>query len=108
MAEIPRRFVSADAERALDLESGHSLLCFTQEQSSGKPLKQRQVGIIENRASRDAELIITILAVEKLFFCLQFDYRSLAAKAARTFGPAQPYQQFAALLFGREQGMNVN
>lgn len=108
MAEIPCCFVSADTERALNLASRHSLLRFAKQHRSGKPLEQRQVGIIEHRASRDAELIVAILAVEELLFGFQFDHGSLAAQAARTFGPAQAYQQFAAFLFGREQGMNIN
>ena len=107
MAEVPRCFISANAERALNLASGHTLLCFAQEQSSGKPLEQWQVRVIEHGASRDTELVVTVFAVEELLFSFQFDYGSFAADAARTFRPAQAYPQFAALLFGREQGMNV-
>jgi hypothetical protein len=66
------------------------------------------VGIIENRARCNGELIVTIFAVEELLFGFQFDGGSLAARAFRAPRPAETDKQFAAFLFAWEQGMNVN
>jgi len=64
MAEIPRGLV-ADSERPLNLASRHPFLRFTQQQRRHEPFRQRQVGVIEDRASRHGELIVAILAVEQ-------------------------------------------
>jgi hypothetical protein len=93
---------------SLDLERGDTLLCFTEEQSSGKPLHKRQVGIIEYGASGNGKLVIAIFTVEELFFGFEFDYRTFAAEAARTFRPAQADKQLSALVFGCEQSMNIH
>lgn len=108
MAEIPCRLVAADAERALNLAGRNTLFRFAEEQRSGKPLHKGQVGIIEHGASGDAELVIAVFAVEELFFGFEFDYGSIAAEAARTFGPAQTDKQFPALLFGREHRIDIH
>ena len=108
VAQIPCRLVGADAERALNLASGHSFLRFTEKHRSGKPLLKRQVGIIEHRASGHRELIVTRFAVEQVLLGFEFHDGQLTAQAAWPFGEAQPCEQFAALGISREHRINVN
>ncbi len=57
MAEIPRRLV-AHANRALNLERGHTLLGLAKQGHSDKPLPKGQVRIMEDRASSYAKLVM--------------------------------------------------
>jgi len=107
VAEIPCGFVT-HAERALNLTGRHSFLGLAEQERSEKPLCKWQMGVIENRASGNSELIVAILAVEQLLFGFQFDSGHLAARALRASGPAQPRQQFAALLVCRKERVYVN
>lgn len=107
MAEVPRRLV-AHSDRALNLASGHALLCFAEQVRGQKPLTKWQVGIVENRARSDGELIVAILAVEELLFGFQFDYWPFAAQALRAIGPAETDKQLAALIFGRKESVYIN
>src|SRR5579862_741821 len=86
MTEIPRCFV-ADSECALDLIRAHALACLTEKQGSKKPLLQGKMGIVEDRASGDAELIIARLAVEQLLRSSEFNYRAVASQ---TFNAVRP------------------
>jgi len=108
VTEIPRRFIATDPERALNLASRHALFGFTEQKCCCEPLHEGQVRVIENRASGDRELVVTILAVEELLFGFEFDHGSLAAQAARAFREAQARQKLPALLFGRKHGIDVN
>jgi len=107
MTEIPCGFV-ADSECALNLASRHALLGLAEQERSYKPLCERQVGVVEYRASGHSELVVAILAVEELLFGFQFDSGHLAARALRASGPAQPRQQLAALFLCREHGVYIN
>lgn len=107
MAEVPRRLV-ADSKSPLDLIRGHSLACFTEKQGGEKPLLQREMGVIEDRASGHSELVIAVLAVEELLRRFQFDGWHLTARALNAAGPAQPDKQLAAFFIGIEQVYNVN
>jgi len=107
VAEIPGCFV-AHSDRALNLAGGHTLLCFAEQVCGEKPLCKRQVGIVEHRAGSNRELIVTVFAVEELLFRFQLDHGSLAAQAARAFRPAETDEQFAAFIFGTEQGIYIN
>lgn len=107
MTEIPSRLV-AHAERALNLASGHSFFRFAEQKCGEKPLCERQMGVIENRARRDGELVVAVLAIEKLFVGFQFDSGHLAARALRASGPAQTGEQFAAFFVSREQSVYIN
>ena len=69
---------------------------------------ERQVRVIEDRASRDGELVVTIFAVVESLFGFKFDNGHLAARAADAFGPAQASKQFAALFIGRKHGVYIN
>lgn len=108
MAEVPRSFVAADSECALNLTGGHALLRFAEKKGCSKPRCKWQVRIIENCSSGDRELIVTVFAIKEMFFRFQFDYWAFAAQAARAFWEAQARQKFAALGIGREQGVYVH
>ena len=107
MAEVPRCFV-AHSDRALYLASRHALLRFAEQVCSQKPLGQGQVRIVEYGAGSNGELIVAILAVEKLFLGLKLDHWHLAAQAARPFREAQAHQKLSALVLGRKQGVYVH
>ena len=111
MAEIPCRLVGTlvlAPYRALELHRAHSLLGFAKQKSCEEPLLERQVGVIEDRASSNCELIITILTVKELLFCFQFYDRHLAAQALDTAGPTETDKEFAAFFISIEQIYNVN
>ncbi len=110
MAEIPSGLVGTfvlTPKRPLELQGAHALLGFAEQQYSGKPDRQRQVGIVENRASKHGELIDAGLTKEQFFRRSQFDSIGFTAWAAYTFWPAEPLKQFAALFVGREPLSNV-
>ena len=56
VAEIPCGLVG-DAKHSLDLIRGHSLARLTEQIGSSKPLRQGQVGIVEDRSRHYGELI---------------------------------------------------
>jgi hypothetical protein len=66
------------------------------------------VGVIEDRASGDGELVITVLTIKELLLSFEFPHGGLAAQAARAFREAQASQKFPALGIGREHDVNVN
>lgn len=88
VAQIPSRLV-ANAERALDLISGHTLARLTQKIDGDKPLEQGKMGIVKDSAGRDSELIITVAAVEQFFLRLKRDGSTFTARAFSTVRPAQ-------------------
>jgi len=111
MTEIPRRLVGAFVlapDCAFELMGTHAFLCFAKQQHSEKPLLQWQMGIVEDRASHDGELVVTTFAVEQLLFGFQFHGRHLAARAFNSTGPAQPDEQLAAFFVSVEKVNNVN
>jgi|ERR1700721_505255 len=111
MAEIPCGLVGAFVlapDCPLELVGAHAFLRFAEQESCEKPLLQRQMGVVEDRASRDGELIVAVLAVEELFFRRKLDHWPLAADAFRAIRPTQTHKQFAASFVGVEQVYNVN
>lgn len=56
MAEVPRGFVG-DAEHSLDLISGDAFARFGHQVGNEKPLRQRQMGVMEDRSHGHGELI---------------------------------------------------
>jgi hypothetical protein len=82
--------------------------CLAEQQRSKEPFVQRKVGVIEDRASRNRELIIAILAVEQLLVGIQPHNGHLATRAFRASGPAEPDKQLAALIIGSEHGVYIN
>src|SRR5205814_4649863 len=61
VAQIPRCFV-AHTQDALHLIGTHSLARFAEQQCSDEPFAQGQMGIVENRVGRCAELVIALRA----------------------------------------------
>ncbi len=111
MTEIPSGFVGAvvlPPDRALQLKGAHTFLRFTEQEDGKEPLLQREMGIVEDRASRDRELVVAVFAVEELFLGRQFWGWHLAARALNSSGPTQPNKQLTALFVGVEQVNNVN
>lgn len=108
VAQVPSRFVASDSERALNLASGYALLGLAEKHGSHEPFGEREMAIIEDRASGDSELVIAIFAVEQLLVSFKLYRVHLAARAARAFGPAQSDKQFAATIFGWKHGVNIN
>ncbi len=108
MAEVPRCLVASNSERALNLAGAHALLRFTEEQRRNKPLRQGQVRIVEHGASGDGELVVTVFAVEEMFFGFEQRDWPFAAQAARPFGEAQTGQQFAAFGIRRKHGIYIH
>lgn len=108
VAEIPCRPIAPKSQGPLNLARGHALLRFTKQQGSHEPFRERQVRVIEDRASGDGELIVAILTVEQLLLGFEFDSGHLAAQAFRASGPAETDKQFAALFFGREHRIYIN
>ena len=107
MAEVPRCLI-ADSQGSLDLIRGHSLTRLAEQQCGEKPLLERQVRIIEDRAGSHGELIIAFLAVEKLLGGRQLGNWAFTAQAFNAIWPAQAHKQFAAFFIGIEQVYNVN
>jgi hypothetical protein len=88
-AEIPSGFVRAivpSPDRALEVAGAHAFLGLTEQQRSEKTLLQRQMGIIEDCASGNGELIVAIPAVEQLLGRLQFHDCPLQRKHSTPFG----------------------
>lgn len=107
MTEIPCRLVR-DTKRALELMCAHTLLGFYEQQDRKEPCLERQVRIVENRLSSDAKLIA---AINTLHLFLRRNVKHALALAAQAFDamrPAEPLQQFAALVIGRIEGVNIN
>ena len=69
---------------------------------------QGQVGVIEDRASRNGELVVAILAVEQLLLGLQLSRRSFYSAGIQDPRASANEQALAALFVGREHGVYVN
>jgi len=108
MAELPRGLI-ADAKGSLDLICTHPFSGFAKQKCSGKPFNQWQVGVMENRASSNRELIVAFGAIEQLGAIHQpRNLLALAADTLRTIRPAQTLKQFPASVIGRKQIAYVN
>ena len=65
MTEIPCGFV-ADSQHPLNLVGRHSLARLTDQVGSYKPFEQGEMGVMEDGASGNTELIVTLFAVQEL------------------------------------------
>lgn len=108
VAEIPRRLVASDSERALNLAGRNSLFRFAEEECCDKPLDEREMRIVEYRASSDGKLVVAVFAVEQLLLGLQFNRWSLATDALWAFRPAETGQELAALIVSTERSMYIH
>lgn len=58
VAEIPRGLIGLEAERALNLASGHSFLGFAEQDRSKEPSGQREMRVVEDRVHSNGELVL--------------------------------------------------
>jgi len=107
VTEIPCGFV-ADSQGALDLISRHSFASFAEQKSGKEPFLQWEMGVVEDRARRDRELVITGLAIEQLLGCRKFYNGAMTTETFGAIRPAQPHKQLAALVIGIKQIDYVN
>jgi len=111
MTEIPRGFIGTFVlapESPLELHGAHTLACFTEQQSGEKPLLQREMGVIEDRAGSDGELVIAVFAVKQLLRRRQFHGGHLAAWAFDAAGPTESDKEFATFFVSVKQVNNIN
>ena len=101
MAEIPCRFVG-HAESPLELIGAHALLGLAEQVDAQEPLPQRQMGIVEDRASGHGELIAALVAVKLVALYDLRDIDGLATWAHNRVGPAKRLKVLAALVFAAE------
>jgi hypothetical protein len=107
MTEIPRRFV-AHSEGPLHLVRREPLAGFAEKQRCDKPLTQRQVGVVEDRTDRDAELVFTDRAPEQFHVGFEADHIvRLATRAFGTIRPTQTFEKFPAFIIGIEQFQKI-
>lgn len=105
VAEIPCCLVT-DSDSALHLVRRESLASLTEQMCGDEPLEQRQMGVVEDRASGDGELVIAVLAVEQLRAeSRQFPRPATWALGAK--GPTQPLQELPTAVIGIKCGSNV-
>ena len=101
VTQIPRGLV-APADHALDLIRAHSLARFADQIRNEKPLRQGQVGVIEDRSSFNRELVTAVIAIVLAALHYLRHRLALAARTGDTFGPAQSFQILAALVLTSE------
>ena len=94
VAEIPSGFV-ADSQGALQLISRHPFAALTEQVRAQIPLPQRQVRIVEDRASHDGELIVAGIAVI-LKAIGDLGCITAARRAGRAIRPAQMFERLSA------------
>jgi len=94
VAEIPSGFVT-DSQGALQLIRRHPLAALTEQVRAQIPLPQRQVRIVEDRASHDRELIVAGIAVV-LKAVGDLSCATAARGAGRAIGPAQMFKRLSA------------
>jgi len=110
MAEIPCGLVRTlviTPKGALELQRAHALLGFAEQQRSGKPNRERQVGIVEDCPRRDREVIFALGTVELFVSLNPRDARAVASRTLDAIGPAQLGERFPAFRVGVEQVLNL-
>lgn len=108
MAEVPRRAITSDSERALNLAGRYALLRLAEQECCDEPVDKWKMRVVEYSASGDGKLVIAGFAVEQLLVGFEFDCFAFAADASRAFREAQANEQFAALVIGRKGFVEVN
>lgn len=107
VAEIPCRLVG-DAEGALDLVCADSFACLTEQQNHQKPCLQRQMRVVKNSVTENAELIFTVSAF-MLLLCVYVRYGcALTSWAFDTHRPPKPLKEFPATGIIRVKIVEVN
>ena len=106
VAQIPCRLVGTFVEapnRSLELRGTHALLSFTDQQDGKEPDRQRQVGIVKDRATHHRKLVLASDALKPGVILHPRHAAVFAAGAGNTFRPTEPFKQFPALIIGRKQ-----
>jgi hypothetical protein len=97
MAKIPCRLI-ADLEASFKPVGGNPLLRFRHKVDGKKPFPKRQMGIMEDRASRYGELITALITIELVsLFYLGYLIRS-AAGTLNSILPFEGFQVVATLI----------
>lgn len=110
VAEVPCRLVG-DAEGPFKLVGAHALLGFAEQVDTQKPLPQREMGVVEDGASRHGKLIAASITV---ILVALHDPRNLvrfAARAHNAISPAKRLKVSAALVLRAkffDQGAKIN
>src|SRR5579871_4586120 len=110
MAEIPCGLIGTlvlSPQGTLELHGTHALLGFADQEYGYKPDRQRKVRVMENRSTRDRELIFAADALITGVFLQSRDAGVFTARTHDTLRPAQPFQKLAALFVGREHPIHV-
>ena len=111
VAHEPRGFVGTEAHVAHDLQCAHALFAGQHKVNDLKPLPQRLVGVLKDRARNVGEAIArrlaTLVALPVQRIALQFGNVSAAARAFNAFRPAPPDQIGAASVLVREHALEV-
>src|ERR1039458_6817636 len=110
MAQVPRGFVGTfvqSPDRTFELKRAHSFLRFAEQEHSGKPDCQGQVGVVENRTGGHGEVVFTVGTVELFVSLNPRDARAMATWAINPIRTPQLNQNLAALIIGIEQPLNV-
>ena len=55
---MPRRLIGLDSQGSLNLASGHTLLCFTEQHGGEKPRHKGKVRVVEDCMHGNAELVV--------------------------------------------------
>ena len=101
VAEMPSCAISYP-KCAVELIRGHALFGFAHQVDSGKPLAQRQVGIMHDGASRDAEVIMAGAAIPLVaVFYLGHGYIA-TPEAKRAIRPPNGFKVLPAFVVGIE------
>jgi hypothetical protein len=110
VAEIPRCFVRTfiqSPDCALELHGAHAFLGFDQQEHSGKPCGQGQVGIVEHCASENGEVIFALGTIELPVSLYPRDTFAVATRAFDAVRPSQFDQNLSAFIIGIEKVLNV-
>ena len=103
MAEIPRRFVSADFQDALNLQRGDTLFRLREQERCDEPFSERQMGVVKYCSRCDGELRLASAAPQHGFSPLHTSSLFLSAFRADWAGrPTELLQVFPALAFAIE------
>ena len=109
MTEIPSGLVGAFVlapDCALQLDGTHAFLGFAKQQCQRETSLATEVGVMEDRSSGDGELIFTVLAIEQLNRGRKADNPTgLASRTFRAIRPAQPLQQIATFIIGKNNSV---
>jgi len=101
MREVPRSFVG-HFQHSLKLVRRHALARFTEQIGRKKPLPERQVRVMKDRASRGRELIAAPIAIELVPCNDVGDFLGATRRAGNSLGPAKPFEISATFFFATE------